>query len=99
MQTQTKFSDLPWTQLTDLVRQKSSDVDDKTVRILELQAGFEETNWCYKGHIGVVVSGSIEVEFEDETQTFGEGEVLLLQSAVAHKAKAVTKSVLFLVDG
>lgn len=99
MHTQTMFNDLPWTQVTDLVRQKSTDVDDKTVRLLELQDGFEESQWCYKGHIGIVVSGAIEVEYEDHKHTYYAGDVMLLPTAVGHKAKSSGKTMLFLVDG
>ena len=49
---QTQLNQMPWTQLNELVRQKSVDVEEKTVRMLELQPGFAETQWCYKGHIG-----------------------------------------------
>lgn len=99
MHTQTMFNDLPWTQVADLVRQKSADVDDRTVRLVELQDGFTETQWCYKGHIGIVLSGRLVVENEDGEQSFGAGDVLLLPSAVGHKASSAGKTMLFLVDG
>lgn len=94
-----QLNDSDWVQLTDLVRQKSLNVDDKTVRILELQPGFEEAHWCYKGHVGYVITGRIEIEFEDETQVFDAGEAIVLPSAVGHKARASSKVTLFLVDG
>ena len=96
---QTQINQQGWTQLNELVRQKSVDVDEKVVRILELQPGFQETQWCYKGHIGYVIAGGIEVEFESDTQIFNEGDVVVLQTAVGHKAKAIGKTTLFLVDG
>jgi mannose-6-phosphate isomerase-like protein (cupin superfamily) len=99
MKTETLFNELPWEQVNDLVRQKKSEVDEKTVRLLELQDGFTEPQWCYKGHVGYVVKGSIQVEFESETQTFNSGDVVVLPSAVAHKAKSCGKTILFLVDG
>ncbi len=99
MHTQTMFNDLPWTQVADLVRQKSTHVDEKTVRLLELQDGFTEIQWCYKGHIGVVLSGMLVIEYEDDEQTFCAGDVLVLQSAIGHKAKSTGKTMLFLVDG
>ena len=96
---QTQLNQTEWTQLNELVRQKSVEVEDKVVRLLELQPGFEETQWCYKGHVGYVVHGGIEVEFENDTQLFQAGDVLVIPSTVGHKAKAKGKTTLFLVDG
>lgn len=90
---------MPWTQLNELVRQKSVDVEEKTVRMLELQPGFSETQWCYKGHIGFVVHGAIDVEFENDNQSFQSGDVLVLPAAIGHKVTSRTKTTLFLVDG
>ena len=96
---QSQLNEQDWTKLNELVRQKSVEVDDKIVRILELQPGFEETQWCYKGHIGYVIAGAIEVEFESDKQKFQEGDVIVLPSAIGHKAKSMGKATLFLVDG
>ena len=93
-----QLNECDWVQLNDLVRQKSTSVEDKTVRFLELQSGFEETQWCYKGHIGYIISGRMEIQFEHETKTFEAGEAMVLPAAIAHKAKAASKVTLFLVD-
>ena len=96
---QTQMNQVEWAQLNELVKQKSVEVEEKTVRLLELQPGFAESQWCYKGHIGFVVHGAIEIEFENSTQLFQAGEVLLIPTAVGHKAKTNVKTTLFLVDG
>ena len=96
---QSQLNEQGWTKLNELVRQKSVEVDEKIVRILELQPGFQETQWCYKGHIGYVITGAIEVEFESDSQQFQAGDVIVLPAAIGHKAKSIGKTTLFLVDG
>lgn len=36
----------------------------KRVRILELPEGFDEQNWCDKGHQGFVLEGEFTISFE-----------------------------------
>ncbi len=92
------INEMAWEDLTELVRQKSTNFEDKTVRLLELEAGFEEPNWCYKGHAGFVIHGTLYVEFETQKKRFAAGEVFLLPTATAHKARTTSKTTLFLVD-
>jgi quercetin dioxygenase-like cupin family protein len=70
------------------------------VRLLELLAGFQEQDWCKRGHTGYVIGGTLKIEFADgRQQTYGEGEPLLISRGEMHKASVDSGKVrLFLVD-
>jgi hypothetical protein len=87
-----------WQDVTEQVRQKAKDFQGKKVRILELQAGFCEHSWCNKAHIGYVIEGAVDFEFETERRSFRVGDVFMISSAEPHKASISEKAVLFVVD-
>jgi mannose-6-phosphate isomerase-like protein (cupin superfamily) len=96
---QTNFSRQSWKQVTPLARQKTMTLGDKRIRLLELAPGFEELEWCLRGHIGYVLDGSLEIEFQNGTQKFEPGDVLAVEPGCHHKARRTNQKVtLFVVD-
>ena len=95
-----RFSDIQWQQVSDVARQKLIDNGEKRVRLLDLKAGFQEQEWCKRGHTGYIIGGTLHVEFvSGRMQSYDEGEPLLISSGESHKARVVTGRVqLFLVD-
>ncbi len=96
-----KFADTPWQRVNDLARFKRIESEGFVIRLLQLDAGFEETEWCNNAHIGYVVEGELQVTFEDGVRTLGAGDVLTTLSGhdSAHRGAVAHGTVtLFLVD-
>lgn len=73
----------------------------KQMRLLEFTSGFVEPHWCEKGHIGFVLTGELEIDFDGRIVRYGEGAGIFIPmgAATRHKARSVTPSVrLFLVE-
>jgi len=73
----------------------------KQIRLVEFSTEFVEAQWCERGHVGLVLSGDLEVDFSGQIVRFPEGSALLIPPGAphAHKARAATPLVqLFLVE-
>lgn len=71
------------------------------LRLVEFTQEFVEACWCEKAHVGLVLSGELEIDFSGQVTSFPEGSALLIPAgaAHAHKARAATPVVrLFLVE-
>jgi quercetin dioxygenase-like cupin family protein len=76
-------------------------VGGKQIRLVEFTSDFVEPQWCEKGHIGLVLAGILEVDFQGHVITYQQGEGLFIPAGNqgAHKARARTPVVrLFLVE-
>jgi len=64
----------------------------KQLRLLEFKRGFVEPDWCKKGHIGMVLEGTLEVDFKGRVVTFktGDGVFIPPGPAGAHKARPLS---------
>jgi len=49
-------------------------------------------HWCEKGHVGYVLDGEFEVEFERETVVFQAGDGVFIPSGPEHKHMAKTRT-------
>lgn len=95
-----RFPDIEWQQVSEHARQKLIDNGEKRVRLLKLSPGFQELEWCQRGHTGYVIDGSLEMEFnEGHKKQFTTGDAILVSQGEAHKARTGGGScLLFLVD-
>ena len=95
-----RFSEMPWQDMGEFARQKLIDDGEKRVRLLKLAAGFQEQEWCTRGHTGYVIDGALEMELpEGKSLTFSTGDAILLSKGTAHKARTGTgTALLFLID-
>jgi hypothetical protein len=48
---------------------RTCQLGDITLRLVVYSSGFKSDQWCNKGHIVNVISGSLVIEHEDETRT------------------------------
>lgn len=48
---------------------QARNLGDITLRIVAYSRGFKADHWCAKGHIVYVISGSLVMEYEDQTRT------------------------------
>ena len=93
------FTRIEWTNSAMGLRAKTFESDGKQLRLAEFSKKFREIDWCEKNHIGFVVEGEIEIDFEDKTEVFKKGNGLFICSNAKHKARATTETaLLFLVE-
>lgn len=96
-----KFDDLEWESTADGARFKVFRRGDKQVRLAEFTRDFVETDWCVKNHIGFVLEGKLEIDFNGEKIIYSAGDAIFISEGEnsAHKARPLTSPVkLFLIE-
>jgi quercetin dioxygenase-like cupin family protein len=86
------FDSLDWQPLRPGARAKVHCEGARQVRLVEFTSEFVEPQWCEKGHIGYVVSGSLEIDFRGTLIAYPAGSGIFIPpgSSSAHKARSVT---------
>ncbi len=86
------FGELEWESNFPGQRLKRHVQNHRQLRVMELTPEFEEEGWCKKGHIGYVMSGVLELEFEDSTEVLHEGQGFFIPAdpITPHKSRALT---------
>ncbi|MBU0601075.1 MAG: phosrestin [Gammaproteobacteria bacterium] len=95
------FASLPWQPLAAGARCKAVRLGERQLRLLELTPEFVEPDWCCRGHTGIVLEGTLEIDFRGRVVRYPQGCGLSIAAGgdTAHKARAVTALVrLFLVE-
>ncbi len=95
------FELLPWQSTLPGARFKSFQAGTKQIRLLELSSEFVEPDWCENGHVGLVLEGTLEVNFNDHAIIYPQWSGIFISpgATCAHKAKSLTPFVqLFLVE-
>lgn len=89
------FDSMPWEIPTTGVRFKAYEQKGRKLRLAEFGRKFVELDWCTKSHIGYVLEGRMEIDFDGEAIAFGPGDGIFIPAGRAHKhkAKILTKSV------
>ena len=96
-----RFDTLPWETVSAHARQKQFASEGRSVRLLELEEGFCESDWCRRSHTGYVIEGELRVQFVDDSVTLKPGDALVLLGGEAGRHKAEVNRgpvMLFLVE-
>ena len=95
------FDALEWQNGIHGARSKVFQSGAKQLRLLELTREFIEPEWCEKGHMGFVIQGELEIDFQGQLVCYPQGAGIFIPagSINAHKARLITpKVLLFLVE-
>ena len=86
------FESLQWESPLHGARFKVYRHGGKQLRLLEFSAEFVEPDWCEKGHVGFVLEGTLEVDFNGRVVVYPQGSGIFISggSAAAHKARSIT---------
>jgi quercetin dioxygenase-like cupin family protein len=86
------FDVLEWQSPLPGARFKVHREGSRQICLVEFTTEFVEPHWCEKGHIGLVLSGTLEVDFQGTLETYGEGSGIFIPAGVgsAHKARSQT---------
>ena len=96
-----EFDKQEWESSLPGARFKAFRRDGKQLRLVEFTSEFVEPGWCEKGHLGIVLSGELEIAFQGHSVRYPEGSGIFIPPGPAngHKARAVNARVrLFLVE-
>jgi hypothetical protein len=95
------FDSLQWQSPIHGARFKAFRSGTKQLRLVEFTSEFVEPDWCEIGHIGYVIQGELEIDFQGHLVRYPEGSGIFIPSGSAsrHKGRSVTPRVLlFLVE-
>ena len=76
---------LPWTSPMPGVRFKAHAQQGRELRWVEFLRGFQEPDWCRKGHIGYVLEGEGELVFSGRTVRLKAGDGLFIPPGEDHQ--------------
>jgi quercetin dioxygenase-like cupin family protein len=96
-----QFDSIEWQDALPGARFKAYRDGARQLRLLEFTSEFVEPQWCEKGHIGIVLKGELEIDFQGGMVRYAEGSGIFIPAGAssAHKARAVSSNVLlFLVE-
>jgi len=82
------FASMPWDTPAQGVRFKVRQHEGKRLRVVEFFRDFVEPDWCLRGHIGYVLEGVLEVDFNGRQVSFHAGDGIFIPPGEAHKHKA-----------
>jgi quercetin dioxygenase-like cupin family protein len=95
------FDGVQWESPLKGARYKAIQQGNHRLRLVEFSRDFVEPDWCLKGHIGYVLEGEMDVDFDGDLVHFSAGDGIFIPPGVAnkHKASVSTEVVrLFLVE-
>ena len=91
MEYKLKFEELEWLEPDTGIRTKSFESSGKQIRLIELTNEFLHSHWCEVGHIGYVLEGELEIEFESKLQSYIAGDVIFIPEGAEHKHRPSCK--------
>jgi ethanolamine utilization protein EutQ (cupin superfamily) len=72
------------------VRFKAYEQGGRKLRLVEFGNEFVEQDGCVKGHIGYLLEGQMEINFDGKIITLGQGDGVFIPAGKKHKAKVLT---------
>ena len=81
------FESMEWETPVAGVRFKAFEKAGKKLRLAEFAKEFVEPDWCTKGHIGYILEGKMEIDFNGESIVFGPGDGVFIPAGAEHKHK------------
>jgi len=81
------FAATLWVAAAPGVRYKVQKQGGRQIRLVEYSKDFAEPDWCRKGHIGYVLDGQMEIDFNGTVLTFKPGDGLFIPAGEKNKHK------------
>ena len=81
------FESMEWKTPTDGVKFKAYEQGGRKLRLVEFSKEFVEPDWCTKAHIGLILEGQMEIDFDGEKEVFGPGNGIFIPAGEKHKHK------------
>lgn len=68
------FDSIPWVSPLEGAKYKAHEEMGKKIRIVEFSHEFCECEWCEKEHIGYVLDGKLEIDFDGKIIKYSQGD-------------------------
>ena len=81
------FESMEWESPAEGVKFKAFQQNNKKLRLVEFSKEFVEPDWCTKGHIGYILEGQMEIDFDGVKEVFGPGDGVFIPAGQQHKHK------------
>jgi quercetin dioxygenase-like cupin family protein len=81
------FESLDWETQLPASRSKAFRHGDTTLRVAEYARDFVAPDWCTEGHIGYVLEGEMDIDFDGKTVRFAAGDGLFIPAGEEHRHK------------
>ncbi len=81
------FESMAWESAVRGARFKAYEQGGKKLRLVEFGKEFVEPDWCTKGHIGLILEGQMEIDFDGEKEIFAPGDGIFIPAGQEHKHK------------
>jgi len=81
------FESMEWEVPADGVRFKAYGQCGRKLRLVEFSKEFVESDWCTKGHIGYILEGQMEIDFNGKKEVFSPGDGVFIPAGEEHKHK------------
>lgn len=78
------FESIPWESPIEGLRAKKMIYGSKQLRLVEYTQDMQP-HWCGKGHVGYMLEGQFEIQFEEEIVIFNPGDGIFIPSGEEHK--------------
>jgi ethanolamine utilization protein EutQ (cupin superfamily) len=79
-----ELDNLPWESPMEGIRHKRIVIGDMIIRHVEYSK-LTPFHWCEKGHIGYVINGELEIQFNNERQKYKSGDCIIIPDGPDHK--------------
>jgi len=79
---------LQWQSPLKDARYKVFQEGNRRLRLVEFSRGFVERDWCLNGHIGYVLDGEMDVDFDGERVHFSAGDGVFITAGAENKHMA-----------
>ena len=83
------FDSLDWETQLPALRFKAFRQGDTTLRVAEYARGFIAPEWCTGGHIGYVLEGEMDIDFDGNVVRFAAGDGVFIPEGEAHRHKPI----------
>ena len=81
------FASLPWETQLPASRFKAFRRGEAVLRVVEYTKDFVAPDWCSGGHIGYVLDGEMEIDFDGDVVRFTAGDGIFIPDGEAHRHK------------
>jgi len=81
------FGSMPWERAAVGAKFKAYERNGRKLRLAEFTREFVEPDWCIKGHIGYILEGQMEIDFDGKVVVFNSGDGLFIPAGDKHKHK------------
>ena len=78
---------MAWETPAPNVKFKAYQQGGKKLRLVEFGKEFVEQDWCRGGHIGYILEGQMEINFDGEVIVFRPGDGVFIRPGEDHKHK------------